>query len=71
MIQATGTNTFDTGGFASNADLFTTGETFSMEDFGLEFFKNGSLLNNGSELGYTIEFISVTSSSARIRITAI
>ncbi|MFA5481123.1 MAG: hypothetical protein WC282_01895, partial [Bacilli bacterium] len=34
MIQATGTNTFDTGGFASNADLFTTGETFSMADFG-------------------------------------
>jgi len=68
MIQATGTNTFDTGGTGTNADLFTTGGTFSMAANGAQFFKNGSLLNNGNALGYSIQFTNVTSSSATIRV---
>ena len=71
MIQAGGTNTFDTGDIGTNADLFTTGKNFSMATYGSQFFKNGSLLNNGNALGYTIEFVSVSSSSATIRITKI
>ena len=71
MIQAGGTNTFDTGGEGSNADLFTTGQTFSMDTYGSQFFKNGNKLNNGNALGYTISFSSVSSESATIRIEKI
>lgn len=71
MIQAKGTNTFDTGSTGTNVDLFTTGKTFSMAGFGTQFFKNGSLLNNGNALGYTINFVSVSATSATIRITKI
>lgn len=71
MIQARGTNTFDTGSTGVNADLFTTGKSFSMAANGSQFFENGSLLNNGNALGYTIQFVSVSSTSATIRITKI
>lgn len=71
MIQALGVNTFDTGYSGTNSDLFKTGQSFSMASFGSEFFKNGSHLNNGNDLGYTISFTSVSSSSATIRITKI
>ncbi|NMV82347.1 MAG: hypothetical protein GX816_02200, partial [Erysipelotrichia bacterium] len=68
MIQAGGTNTFDTGSNGSNADLFTTGQTFSMSTYGSQFFKNNTLLNNGNPLGYTIQFVNVSATSATIRI---
>ncbi len=71
MIQAGGANTFDTGSSGTNTDLFKTGQSFSMSAYGSEFFKNGSKLNNGNNLGYTISFTSVSSSSATIRITKI
>lgn len=68
MIQAGGTNTFDTGNTGTNADLFKTGNTFSMATYGTQFFKNGTKLNNGNSLNYRIEFTNVSASSATIRI---
>lgn len=68
MIQATGTNTFKTGSVGSNADLFTTGKSFSMATYGTAFFKNGNKLNNNNSLNYRIEFTSVSATSATIKI---
>ncbi len=68
MIQATNVNTFKTGSIGTNADLFTAGQTFSMATYGPNFFKNGTLLNNNNALGYTIEIVSVSSTSATIRV---
>lgn len=71
MIQAGGTNSYYTGSRGTNSDLFQTGHTFSMEDYGAKFFANGNRLNNGNELNYRIEFINVSAASATIRILAI
>lgn len=71
MIQATNVNTFKNDGSGKNADLFTTGKSFSMATYGPNFFKNGTKLNNGNALGYTIDFVSVTATSATIRINKI
>ncbi|MFA5421439.1 MAG: hypothetical protein WC344_01415 [Bacilli bacterium] len=68
MIQAGKRNTFKTGSTGKNGDLFTTGKSFSMADYGAEFFKNGTSLNNGNTLGFSIQFVNVTSTSATIRI---
>jgi M6 family metalloprotease-like protein len=69
MIQAGGTDTFSYGGAANNSDLFKTGQTFSMSTYGSKFFANGTKFNNGNDFGYTITFVSVSSTSATIRIT--
>ncbi len=71
MIQAGGTNTFDTGYTGTYSDLFRTGMSFSMANYGSEFFENGNKLNNGNSLGYTIDFINVNLSSATIRVNKI
>ncbi|MFA5421438.1 MAG: hypothetical protein WC344_01410 [Bacilli bacterium] len=71
MIQAGGVNTFKFGNPATNLDLFTTGQTFSMATFGWQFFKNGTRLNNGNLLGYKIDFVNVDSSSATIRVSVV
>ena len=71
MIQAGGTNTFDTGAIGTNSDLFRTGQSFTMASYGSEFFENGNKLNNGNSLGYTIDFSNVDLSSATIRISKI
>ena len=68
MIQAGGTNTSDTGSNGSNADLFTTWQTFSMSTYSSQFFKNNTLLIYGNPLGYTIQFVNVSATSATIRI---
>ena len=71
MIQAGGTNTYKSGGSASSSDLFKTGNTFSMASYGNAFFPKKTTFNNGNKFGYTISFVSVSASSATIRIVKI
>jgi hypothetical protein len=67
-IQATNENTYKNGGRANNADLFQAGDHFKMETFGRNFFHEQTTLNNGNNLGYTIEILSVSNTEATIRI---
>ncbi|MBQ2733829.1 MAG: hypothetical protein IJF74_06695 [Clostridia bacterium] len=62
LIQAGGNNTFtdlsDLRTFLQREDLFTAGDTFDAADY-TEFFNDGKL-DDGTELGYIIEIVSVT-----------
>ena len=51
LLEASGKNTFKSGGIASNATLFKTGSSFSASS---EFFANGTAFNDGTEVGYRI-----------------
>lgn len=69
MIQAGKKNTYKSGWTGTNADLFQAGNIFTMEDYSV-FFRSKKL-NNGENLNYQIEFLSVTSSEATIKFTKI
>jgi M6 family metalloprotease-like protein len=82
VIQAGGTNEFGKEHnyyvdsdyektYLSEDDLFQTGDTFSMDDYGSEFFYNETTLNDGDSFPYEISFDSVTADSATITITKI
>lgn len=80
MIQKENVNTFDTTDDSlrhewKQSDLFLTGDTFSLgshtgyTDYGPNFFYHNSTFNDGSELPYGIEFVSVSKNSATIKFT--
>lgn len=80
MIQKENVNTFESKDSMARhewqqSDLFQTGDTFCLgnhagyENYGPEFFYNGSTFNDGSELPFGIEFLSVSKDSATIRFT--
>jgi len=82
VIQAGGVNEFGkihnsydstdyAKAFLSQADLFQTGDVFSMQDYGDEFFYNKTKLNDGDDFPYSISFDQVSSDSATITITKI
>jgi M6 family metalloprotease-like protein len=77
VIQANGTDTFTKPTrnyydlFMNQDDLFQTGDTFSMDEYGEEFFANKTTLNNGDEFPYEISFDNVSTDSATITITKI
>ena len=51
LLESNGTNTFKSGGVATNETLFKKGSSFTAT---AEFFPNGSKFNNGAEVGYRI-----------------
>jgi len=77
VIQAGGTDTFTKPTinyrdlYLTDDDLFQTGDIFSMEKYGEEFFANKTTFNNGDEFPYVVSFDEVTSDSATITVTKI
>jgi len=65
MIQAGGVNTF-VGETATNKDLFQTGSKFSFDSFKSFFPKK--TMNNGASFDFEIEFVSVSSTEAKVKI---
>ena len=68
IIQAGRMNTTKSGSASTNADLFQTGDTFSMGTH-MQFFPNSTKLNNGNDLPYEVRFDSVSESSATLTFT--
>jgi len=74
LIQKGGTNTFvkaDGRHTLAYNDMFRTGDSFSLEKYGEEFFPNKTKFNNGDDFPYVIDFLEVSNESAKIRITKI
>jgi hypothetical protein len=77
VIQAGGVDNFSKptsnyyGLFMNQDDFFQTGDTFSMDEYGKEFFANITTLDNGDKFPYEISFDSVSASSATITIKKI
>jgi hypothetical protein len=69
LISADNIQTFEDGQLADESCLFETGDTFSMSKYS-KYFPNGSKLDNGKNLGYTISFDTVSASKARITFKA-
>lgn len=82
LIQAGNKNTFEVASknpgksqLLKKADLFSTGDTFSIgshtgyTNYGTNFFKNKTTLNNGEAFPYVISFDEVTTTSATITIS--
>lgn len=82
LIQAGNKNTFEVASknpsksqLLKKADLFSTGDTFSIgshtgyTNYGTNFFKNKTTLNNGEAFPYVISFDEVSTTSATITIT--
>ena len=68
LMEATGTNSFASGNKATNATLFTEGQSFTPSTV---FFENGSAFNDGSPVGYRIEIGDITLAGAMITIVKI
>ena len=56
--------------YGTNSHLFHNGDTFTMSDYE-SLFPNSTKLNNGNELNYKIEILSLSNESATIRFTQI
>lgn len=69
LISADNVNTFKNGKLSDEGSLFETGDTFDMSTYS-KYFPNGSKLDNGKSLGYTISFDTVSASKARITFKA-
>ena len=67
LIQAGKTNSTQKGNEMSDDDLFQTGDTFTLSSY--KNFFNGTKLNNGNALPYSVSFDSVTASSATLTFT--
>ena len=67
LIQAGKTNSTKDGDEMDNDDLFQTGDTFDLSSY--KNFFNGTKLNNGNALPYSVSFNSVTASSATLTFT--
>lgn len=65
IIQADGVNTTRNGTVSVNADLFQSGDTFSLSSHHA-FFPNRNKLNNGNDLPYEVTFDSVSATSATL-----
>ncbi len=72
MIEADKKNSFDLGPqyYATDEDLFHTGDTFSMEEF-KDFFPKGTKFNLGMDLDYQVTFEEVSWEGATIVFEAI
>lgn len=72
LIQAGGDNTFtdlnNLRTLLSQEDLFTAGDSFTLESYS-EFFRNGKM-DDDSDFPYTIDVVSISQEAAVIRITA-
>ena len=69
LISSKG-NTFTEDKTSTSADLFQTGDSFSISDASAsKYFATRGHLNNGAKLPYTITMVSVSSTSATIRFT--
>ena len=66
LIQAGGEDTY-CGDYATNADLFQSNSTFDPLEF-TNYFKDAKA-NNGATFNFKIEFTSVTSEEATIKVT--
>ena len=74
LIQATNVNTFadpSTKSYLGKDDLFHTGDYFTLEKYGENFFYNKTTLDNGQQFPFRIDFDSVTMNEATIRISLI
>lgn len=55
LLEATGTNTFDSGAYASNSTLWTTAsDDFDILTFGYQFFNGLYTFNDGNDLPFKI-----------------
>ena len=68
LVQAGGTNTTKSGEEMKNEDLFQTGDSFTLASYSA-FFPEGTKLNNGNALNYSVTFDSVSSESATLTFT--
>lgn len=68
LLSATGRDRFSSFNYLSSNDLFSAGDKFSMSSFGSYFSKTGKM-NDGSQLGYEFEIISIDNNGAKIKIT--
>ncbi len=72
LLEAGGVNTFKNDlAVATNATLFQQGDSFSPNAFASFFTRTGGRFNDGSNIGYSIEVTSMTSTSATVTITKI
>ena len=70
IIQARGTNLTRFGDLSTNADLFQTGDVFSLSSYSA-FFPRKSTLNNGEKLPYKVTFEEVNDGYATVKIETI
>lgn len=68
LMEATGSNSFINGSKATNATLFTEGDSFTPNS---TFFKNGASFNHGSRVGYRIDIGDLTMAGVMITVTKI
>ena len=69
LISAKG-NTFTEDSPSTSADLFQTGDSFSISDASAsKYFATKGRLNNGAKLPYKIEMVKVTATEATVRFT--
>lgn len=54
LIEANGTDSFSNGGYQKDKSLFRQGDSFSMEDYGKNFFINEDRFDNGNTFSYRI-----------------
>lgn len=56
LLEASGTNSFDTGTYANNATLWKTDtDPFSIDSFAYQFFNGNYAYNDGTELPFKIQ----------------
>lgn len=68
LMEATGTNSFASGARATNATLFTEGDSFTANSV---FFKRGTAFNDGTQVGYRIEIGDMTMAGAMVTVIKI
>ena len=71
FVQRGGTNTTATGADVTEADLFQTGDEFSLTSHQAFFPAGEGKLNNGANLPFTVRFDEVTSEKATLTFTKI
>ncbi len=59
MIEAGGTDTFSSGGYQKSGSLFKAGSSFSLAEYGEQFFDQGTTLDNGGALSCTVSIDSI------------
>ena len=59
LIEASGSDTFTSGGYQKSSSLFKAGSSFSMETYGEEFFDRGTTFDTGGTLSCTVSIDSI------------
>ena len=70
LLEAGKTNTFKTGGTATNNTLFSAGKTFSPSAYA-NFFYNSGKFNDNTSIGYSVYVNAITSTSATLTISQV